>query len=390
MQMESESDVMGALKGLYMKQLKERLYTLEQARVGFQLGQTSAAASKALGFEVHRLNGTGATYGFPKISKASKALEEYLDTPDCEPDTVIKLLNLLITEINEALVSATAHAPAHTPVFINKAHSDRPANRPTVLVVDDDPAILNLIMQLISPLANMECAESGSDAIKAIQRRRYDLIILDHELPDMTGLEVLDRTSVAAAEFRSPVMMLTAMREPAVVSCLIAAGAQHYAVKPIAPDKLIERVSFLLSRQKKMVMVVDDDPLIREIFRKKLLQRGHEVQLASNGAQALDMVRKAPPHVILLDLQMPRLDGMQVLQELRREDQTRLIPVIILSALARSEDMYSGYREGADAYISKPFLPDQVVECCEKLLRPLDVAAQAASVKAAWQNSVFV
>jgi DNA-binding response OmpR family regulator len=390
MDCEIESDVMGALKGLYLKQLKERLYTLEQARIGFQLGQTSAAACKALGFEVHRLNGTGATYGFPRISKASKTLEEHLDSESCEPSAVVKLLGALITEISETLVDSTAHAQAHAPIFINKVHTDRPTNRPTVLVVDDDPAILNLVMQIISPMANVECAETGSDAIKAMERRRFELIILDHELPDMTGLDVLDRTSGTATDFRSPVMMLTAMREPSIVSCLIAAGAQHYVVKPIAPDKLIERVSFVLHRQKKVVMVVDDDPLVREIFRKKLVQRGYEVQLASNGAQALDMVRGAPPHAILLDRQMPRMDGMQVLQELRREDQTRLIPVIILSALARSEDMYSGYREGADAYIAKPFLPDQVIECCEKLLKPMDFAAQAASVKAAWQNCAFV
>src|SRR6202012_5211173 len=135
MDCEAESDVMDALKGLYLKQLKERLYTLEQARVAFQLGQINPASSKALGFEVHRLNGTGATYGFPKISKTSKALEEYLDSEACQPDTIVKLLNLLIAEISGTLTNATAHAPAHTPVYINKVHNDHPANRPAVLVV---------------------------------------------------------------------------------------------------------------------------------------------------------------------------------------------------------------------------------------------------------------
>ena len=246
-------------------------------------------------------------------------------------------------------------------------------------------------MQLIAPLTNVECAETGAAALRAMEKRRYDLVILDHELPDMTGQEVLNQANRATPpDARPPVMMLTAMRDPATVSCLIAAGAQHYMVKPITPEKFIERVSLVLNRQKKMILVVDDDPLIREIFRKKFQQRGYEVLLASNGAQALEMVRKSLPQAILLDRQMPRLDGMQVLQELRREDQTRLIPVIILSALARSDDMYSGYREGADAYISKPFLPDQVIECCEKLLRPYDVSAQAASIKAAWENAAYV
>ena len=140
----------------------------------------------------------------------------------------------------------------------------------------------------------------------------------------------------------------------------------------------------------RMVMVVDDDPLIREIFRKRFEQRGYEVVLATNGVQALRMVLEIQPQAIVLDRQMPRMDGIQVLQELRRKVETRNTPVVMLSAMARSDDMYSGYREGADAYIAKPFLPDQVVECCEGLLRPLDMAAQIASTKASWANSAYV
>jgi twitching motility two-component system response regulator PilH len=186
------------------------------------------------------------------------------------------------------------------------------------------------------------------------------------------------------------VMMLTAVREPTRVTHLIAAGAQYYMIKPIAPDQLIEKVSFLLNRQRKIILVVDDDPLIREIFRKRFTQRGYDVVVATNGAHALNLVRKVHPQAIVLDRQMPQLDGIQVLQELRREEATRSIPVVMLSALARSDDLYSGYREGADAYIAKPFLPDQVIECCEDLLKPQDMSAHIAATKASWANSAFV
>jgi DNA-binding response OmpR family regulator len=390
MPVESESNVLGALKGLYLKQLKERLYALEQAMLDLRLTQGSNTNYEMLEYEVHRLNGTGATYGFPKISKAADALECHLRSGAIETPEVIRLLAVLIGEISETLQDGMAGMESHEPVLLSNGQDGVAAYRPAVLVVDDDPAILNLVLHLISSWANVECASNGAQAIEALDRRRFDLVVLDYELPDMSGLDVLTRINQSGAAVRSPVMMLSATREPAKVSRLIAAGAQHYVVKPLTPAKFIDRLSFVLNRQKKIVMVVDDDPLIREIFRKRFEQRGYEVVLATNGVQALRMVLEIQPQAIVLDRQMPRMDGIQVLQELRRKVETRNTPVVMLSAMARSDDMYSGYREGADAYIAKPFLPDQVVECCEGLLRPLDMAAQIASTKASWANSAYV
>lgn len=390
MPVDGESNVLGALKGLYLKQLKERLYALEQAMLDLRLTQGSNTNYEMLEYEVHRLNGTGATYGFPKISKAADALECHLRSGGIETAEVIRLLAGLIGEISETLQDGLAGTDTHDPVLVGNGQDGVAAYRPAVLVVDDDPAILNLVMHLISSWANVECVCNGAQAIEALERRRFDLVVLDYELPDMSGLDVLTRINQSGAAVRSPVMMLSATREPAKVSRLIAAGAQHYVVKPLTPAKFIDRLSFVLNRQKKIVMVVDDDPLIREIFRKRFEQRGYEVVLATNGVQALRMVLEIQPQAIVLDRQMPRMDGIQVLQELRRKVETRNTPVVMLSAMARSDDMYSGYREGADAYIAKPFLPDQVVECCEGLLRPLDMAAHIASTKASWENSAFV
>jgi DNA-binding response OmpR family regulator len=245
----------------------------------------------------------------------------------------------------------------------------RAASRPAVLVADDDPAILHLVQQLLAPFTSVECAESGRAALEAMERRRFDLVILDYELSDMSGLDVLLQAGRSDSGMASPVMMLSAMSEPEKVARLIAAGAQNYLVKPVSPGHLLERVSLLLQRRKKIVMVADDDPLIREILRKRLTQRGHDVVLANNGAQALATARRLHPQAIVLDRQMPRLDGLQFLQELRRQDETRAIPVIMLSARCSSDDIYSGYRDGADVYIAKPFVPDQVIDCCESFLK---------------------
>lgn len=384
--MRAEADVLGGLKALYLQQLKERLATLDQVMMDIKLGCAEASSYEALQFEVHRLNGTGATYGFPAISTTAEILENHLRSPDRSDAHVIKLLGGLMNAITDTLMNRTAEAaPTDEGITTSKPQDMRKVYKPTVLVADDDPAILNLVQQLLSPWMTVECAQSGRAALDAIEGRRFDLVILDCELTDMTGLDVLLHIGRMESDIRSPVMMLSAVRDPEKVSRLIAAGAQNYLIKPISPDRLIERISILLHRQKKIIMVVDDDPLIREIFRKRLTQRGHEVVLATNGAQALSMARRSYPQAIVLDRQMPRLDGLQFLQELRREDKTRSIPVIMLSAKCESDDIYAGYREGANAYISKPFVPDQVIDTCESFLRTNSFSGAASG-----DNFVYV
>lgn len=373
-----DTDLLGGLKDLYLKQLKERLAALEQAMLELKLGQVDASGYESLQFEVHRLNGTGATYGFPVISATAERLERHLGSPGRDTLTVIRLLAALMKAISDTLVDkSSASLTPGAIVAAPQPQNPRAVYKPAVLVADDDPAILSLVQQLLSPRMTVECAQSGRAALDAMERRRFDLVILDYELSDMSGLDVLLQSGRTENGPRSPVMMLSAMCEPEKVARLIAAGAQNYLVKPVAPDHLIERVALLLNRRKKIIMVADDDPLIREILRKRLSQRGHEVVLASNGAQALSLVRRLHPQAIVLDRQMPRLDGMQFLQELRHHDDTRSIPVIMLSARCSSDDIYSGYRDGANVYIAKPFVPDQVIDCCESFLKA--PAADAAS-----------
>jgi DNA-binding response OmpR family regulator len=385
--MRAEADILGGLKMLYLQQLKERLATLEQVMIDIKLGYADPSAFDALQFEVHRLNGTGATYGFPAISTTAETLENHLRSDARNDEHVIKYLGALMSAITDTLTLKTPEEPLFSAATPQKNREGRPLYRPTVLVADDDPAILNLVQQLLSPWMTVECAQSGRAALDAVEGRRFDLIILDCELSDMSGLDVLLQIGRMDPDIRSPVMMLSAVRDPAKVSRLIAAGAQNYLIKPIAPNSLIERISILLNRQKKIIMVVDDDPLIREIFRKRLTQRGHEVVLATNGAQGLSMARRSYPQAIVLDRQMPRLDGIQFLQELRREDKTRSIPVIMLSAKCESDDIYAGYREGANAYISKPFVPDQVIDCCESFLKTNSFSGAA---NATGDNFVYI
>ena len=115
------------------------------------------------------------------------------------------------------------------------------------------------------------------------------------------------------------------------------------------------------------VLVVDDDAVIRQLICVNLELEGFEVFTAEDGQDALDKVREVDPAVITLDIMMPRLDGWETAARLRNDPATAHIKVILLSARAQEADVRRGKGIGVDAYLTKPFDPDELVEAVRKL-----------------------
>ena len=103
------------------------------------------------------------------------------------------------------------------------------------------------------------------------------------------------------------------------------------------------------------VLVVDDEPDIRNLARHLLTAAGHEVRLASDGAEALVKVDKERPDVMLLDVSMPVMDGFQVLENLRANPETAEIPVVLVTTLPPAKGEYAGREMGVTHYLTKPW-----------------------------------
>jgi DNA-binding response OmpR family regulator len=104
---------------------------------------------------------------------------------------------------------------------------------------------------------------------------------------------------------------------------------------------------------KEKVLVVDDEWEIRDVLSNFLTEKGYEVILASNGEEAIELAEKENPHVILLDVKMPGIDGIETCSRLKEGEKTRSIPVIMITAFGDRE--IEAYLEGADDFIVKPF-----------------------------------
>ena len=108
-------------------------------------------------------------------------------------------------------------------------------------------------------------------------------------------------------------------------------------------------------QQVRRVVVADDDADIVDILTFNLQAAGYEVQSASDGETAKELVLTTRPDLVVLDVMMPKLDGLQVLADLKANPDTRAIPVVMLTAKASDNDLWEGWDAGADYYITKPF-----------------------------------
>src|SRR5437870_5612707 len=120
-------------------------------------------------------------------------------------------------------------------------------------------------------------------------------------------------------------------------------------------------------RQK--ILVVDDEPEAVELVEFNLKQAGFSVLTAADGAEALTKARNTPPDLVVLDLMLPEINGLEVCKMLRRDPVTSNLPVIMLTAKAAEIDRVLGLEFGADDYITKPFSPRELVLRIQKLLQ---------------------
>ena len=124
----------------------------------------------------------------------------------------------------------------------------------------------------------------------------------------------------------------------------------------------------------KTILVVDDEPNIVEIARDYLVQAGFQVTAAPDGAAALESARAVPPDLVVLDLGLPVIDGLEVARRLRQE---RDVPIVILTARDQEVDRIVGLELGADDYVTKPFSPRELVARVRAVLRRGERAEQA-------------
>ena len=126
------------------------------------------------------------------------------------------------------------------------------------------------------------------------------------------------------------------------------------------------------------ILLADDDEILIEILRFRVEAAGHSVVIARDGLQALELVRASAPDLVILDAMMPVMSGAEVLAALRADDATANLPVLMLTARAGEDDVVRSLRAGANDYITKPFIPQELTVRIDKLLEQSRASLRAA------------
>ena len=202
---------------------------------------------------------------------------------------------------------------------------------PTVLVIDDDPTVHDLVQRFLNKEGlNMIAARSGEEGIRLAKELHPAAITLDVLMPGMDGWAVLTELKADAALSEIPVIMLTIMDEKQMGYAL---GAADYLTKPIDWDRLAAILQrYDCARPPCPLLVVEDDPVMRDMLRRRLEKENWTVIEAENGRAALEQMTERQPDLILLDLMMPEMDGFQFLDEIRKRKDWHVIPVIVVTA----------------------------------------------------------
>ena len=214
-----------------------------------------------------------------------------------------------------------------------------PAGRAgTVLVIDDDQAVHTLLeRELAGRGYRVVHAAGGREGLRLAREARPDAITLDVIMPAFDGWAVL-RELKADPELREiPVVLVTILGDREMGYAL---GAADYLIKPIDTEALLRVLGrFRTAEGRAEVVVVDDDPATRDVLRRTLGREGWTVAEAEDGYEALALLERSTPAVVVLDLMMPGMDGFQVLEAIRRSEAWRDVPVVVVTAkdLTREE-----------------------------------------------------
>ncbi len=117
----------------------------------------------------------------------------------------------------------------------------------------------------------------------------------------------------------------------------------------------------------KKILAVDDERHIVRLVQINLQKAGYEVVTATNGREALEQVGKEKPDLVVMDVMMPEMDGLEALEKMKADPEMAEIPVIMLTAKAQDADVFSGWQKGADLYLTKPFNPAELLNFVKRI-----------------------
>ena len=265
-----------------------------------------------------------------------------------------------------------------------------------VLIVDDNATNRRILEEMaLTWQMKPTIADRGTEALTRIEQANtrgtpFSLILLDAQMPGMDGFSVAEEVKLYAQPDTPPMIMLTSAGRRGDAARCRNLGIEAYLTKPIRRSDLLQAIRTVLgssagtsenapvvtihslheSRGRLRILLVEDNPVNEVLASRMLERRGHQVTVARNGRAALEALEKQTPDLVLMDIQMPEMDGFEATAAIRRgELETgKHMPIIAMTAHAMSGDKERCLAAGMDGYVSKPIRADDLFSVVKQVV----------------------
>ena len=252
----------------------------------------------------------------------------------------------------------------------------------SVLIVDDNPTACHVLKEMLESFDyGVDVVNSGMEAISIVQKFEYDLVFLDYKMPGLNGVETYLQYKGLLEDKTPKTLIVTAYSQEIIEEDVEKYGILGYLTKPISPSTLYDSIINTLNtniklpeyRSKKTnneylckakVLLVEDNQLNQEFAVTMLEAFGLEVDVANDGLEAIEKIETKEYKLVLMDIQMPKLDGLEATKRIRQKDDEyfKNIPIIALSANALVGDKEKSIEAGMNEHITKPINPQKLYD----------------------------
>ncbi|MGE4424556.1 MAG: transporter substrate-binding domain-containing protein [Pseudodesulfovibrio sp.] len=281
-----------------------------------------------------------------------------------------------------------------------------------VLVVDDNKASLDILSGYLTSMGcAVEVASSGEEAIRKLEDAApgapFELVLMDWKMPGMDGIETTNRIKRDAKLSKVPtVIMVTAYGREEVLHQADATDIAGFLIKPVSQSLLFNTVMDVLgygaernrledSAQVDVpgleairgarILLVEDNDINQQVARELLEGAGLVVTVAEDGLKAVEQVQSAPFDLVLMDIQMPVMDGFQATRQIRLQSRFEDLPIVAMTAHAMAGDRQKSSEAGMNDHVTKPINPNELFAALVRWITPRDKDAAAPSGRPAAQ-----
>lgn len=255
-----------------------------------------------------------------------------------------------------------------------------PAKR-KILIVEDEPFLTEMYKAKFEAIGyEVVTADNGEKGIAAMHQQKPDIVLLDIIMPVMDGYTVLKNVRQDPEIKHQLIVIFSNLGQEEEVTKGLQLGADDYLVKSnLTPSELLKKVEAVLAKGRSTkadtlvpihVLLIEDTRDIIDVYSQRFQQEGFTFQVAENGAWGLKVAQTDTFDVILLDLALPGLNGLEALKTLRATPKLNSVPIIVLSNTAEPHDVEEAKKEGAmEVYIKARLTPSQLVNRIRELVK---------------------